>query len=218
VNIDWEALARQQGAFTVLDHEGTDIPTADFLATGEADIAALLSASASILGRDVPLHNALDFGCGVGRLTLPVARRAQSVTAYDIAPTMLAHARRNAEQAGLHNITYTSTLPEARFTFICSMLVFQYIPRRTGYALIRALTRLLASGGVALLHVMLAPRGEALRRYARFNRGATQSDASCEYDNHRVLREVEAAAGRIAARFAAPVGDAAGAVFLVEKK
>lgn len=178
----------------------------------------MLSASATILGRDVPLTNALDFGCGAGRLTLPVARRAQSVTAYDIAPTMLAHARHNAEHAGLHNITYTPTLPQTRFTFICSMLVFQYIPRPTGYELIRTLTRLLAPGGVALLHIMLAPRGEALRQYVRFKRRATPSGVNCEYDERRVLREIEAGRARIAGRFAAPVGNAAGAVFLIEKE
>lgn len=216
VNIDWETLARQQGGFTVLDHEGNEVATPEFLATGEADLAALLSASTTILGRDVPLTNALDFGCGAGRLTLPIARRAQSVTAYDIAPTMLAHARRNAERAGLHNITYTSTLPDAQFTFICSMLVFQYIPRHIGYGLIRTLVRLLAPGGVALLHVMLAPRGEALRQYVRFHRGATPSAAGCEYDERRVLKEVEAGHARIAARFPAPVGNADGAVFLIE--
>lgn len=178
----------------------------------------MLSASASILGRNVPLTNALDFGCGAGRLTLPIARRAQAVTAYDIAPTMLAHARHNAEQAGLHNITYSSTLPETQFSFICSMLVFQYIPRHTGYGLIRTLTRLLAPGGIALLHIMLAPRGAALRQYVRFHRSATRSGVNCEYDEHRVFREVEAAHARVTGRFAAPVGNAAGAVFLIEKK
>lgn len=130
---------------------------------------------------------------------------------------MLVHARRNAEQARLHNITYTSTLPDAQFTFICSLLVFQYIPRHIGYELIRRLTRLLAPNGVALLHVMLAPHGEALRQYLRFNRNATRSGVSCEYDEHRVLREIEAGHARVAGRFAAPVGDAAGAVFLIEK-
>ena len=225
MTIDWEQLARRQGGFTVLDPEGNEVPTADFLATGEADLTALLTASASLLGREIPLTTALDFGCGVGRLTLPLARRAGAVTACDIAPTMLAHARQNAEQAGLHYITYLSTdalatLPDGSFTFICSMLVFQYIPRRTGYELIRTLTRLLAPGGIALLHVILAPPGESLRQYIRFNRRSpapSVRSALFDYDEQAVFRMIAAAHARIAALFPAPAGGRNGAVFLIKK-
>ena len=230
MTIDWEQLARHQGALTVLDPEGHEIPTADYLATGETDLTALLTASAQILGHEIPLATALDFGCGVGRLTLPLARRATTVTACDLAPTMLTHARHNAEQAGLHNITYLTTdtlptLPDGTFTFICSLLVFQYIPRRTGYETIRTLMRLLAPNGIALLHVMLAPSGEALRRYARFSRRSSTaptrpaaiSTPLYEYDERTVLREIQTADARIAARFDAPVGEKSGAVYLVEK-
>src|SRR6185369_10701730 len=112
---------------------------------------------------------ALDFGCGVGRLTLPLARRALRVVACDVAPTMLVHARRNAESAGLHNIEFINSedlagLAPGEFDFICSLLVFQYIPAAAGYEILRALMALLAPGGVAAIQVTFRQPRSALSR------------------------------------------------------
>src|SRR4051812_8158963 len=106
---DWEELARESAYFRVLTHEGGLATNKDcnasaaFFETGKADISALLSAIASLLGRELPLTSTLDFGCGAGRLPVPLARRSPAIVACDIAPAMLAHARRNALEALLHN-------------------------------------------------------------------------------------------------------------------
>ncbi|HEX7679846.1 MAG TPA: class I SAM-dependent methyltransferase [Thermoanaerobaculia bacterium] len=167
---DWEELAQREPYFPVLTDEG--VRDVDFLKTGEEDIVVLLAAIVSILGRDPPLVSALDFGCGAGRLTLPLARRATRVVACDIAPTILQHASRNAHEAGLNNVTVIETselagLPDAQFDFVCSLLTFQHIPPAEGYGLMRTLLRLLAPGGVAALQLTLEPPGGGLQRLAR---------------------------------------------------
>src|ERR1700704_1336348 len=145
---DWEELARREPYFAVLTNEGflgvegNSVATTAFFDTGEADISSLLAAITSILGGDIALTSTLDFGCGVGRLTIPLARRAARVVACDIAPTMLAHARENVERAGLRNVTYIESselagLPPAGFDFVCSLLVLQHIPPASGYQCIR---------------------------------------------------------------------------------
>jgi ubiquinone/menaquinone biosynthesis C-methylase UbiE len=51
----------------------------------------------------------LDFGCGPGRLTIPIARQIGTsgmVTAFDIQPEMLARVRAKAEQEKFVNIEY----------------------------------------------------------------------------------------------------------------
>ena len=160
---DWEELARREPYFDVLGHDGAADTGETFFETGEADITALLAAIASIIGHDVPLTAVLDFGCGAGRLTLPLARRATTIVGCDIAPTILAHARRNALDAGLTNATFIGLdelerLPTARFDFVCSLLVFQYIRPAASRPIIRTLLRLLAPGGITALHLPFGRR------------------------------------------------------------
>ncbi|MEO8033757.1 MAG: methyltransferase domain-containing protein [Acidobacteriota bacterium] len=239
---DWEELARREPYFAVLTDQGlagveaNHIATAAFLETGEADIAALMTAIASLLHRELHPASSLDFGCGAGRLTLPLARRSRRVVACDIAPTMLEHARQNAEEARLENVIFVLSdelggLPDGSFDFVSSLLVFQYIQIPDGYGLIRTLLRLLAPGGVAALHVMLErPRGR-LRRMARAadlrsrmrNRpldarpepkvkpGYLETN---EYDETILLRHIEASGARLAGTFAQ---HGAGVVLVVEK-
>jgi cyclopropane fatty-acyl-phospholipid synthase-like methyltransferase len=207
--VDWEELARREPYFALLTNSGAPA-TEDFFETGEADIAALLEQIAVVLSREVGLTDVLDFGCGAGRLTLPLARRAERVVAYDIAPAILVHGQQNAAKAGLENVIFSASLPDATFSFICSLLVFQYIPTSTGYPLLRRLVGMLRPRGVAAIHLVLTRGHARLRRFIRFTRGETTRD----YDEARVVREIESAGARVAARLI--VGD--GSVLVIEKR
>jgi SAM-dependent methyltransferase len=242
---DWEELARREPYFSVLTSEGSpgvegsQIATAAFLDTGEEDIASLLSAITSLLGRDMAMGSALDFGCGAGRLTLPLARRFARVVACDVAPTMLKHARQNIENAGLRNVTFLgpgllAELPPRDFNFVCSLLVFQYIRPAAGYQIIRTLLDLLAPGGVAALHLTFGLPNRSLRRLARWIRGRWRKAPDApgalpyekrlpsyvqmnEYEERVVHRRIEAAGARLAGRFATNQGDTPGAVLVIQK-
>lgn len=50
----------------------------------------------------------LDIGCGIGRLTVPVAERVKKVTAVDVADKMLELCKENVKKAGLENVTFKS--------------------------------------------------------------------------------------------------------------
>jgi SAM-dependent methyltransferase len=234
---EWEALARREPYFTLLTDASNSVPTAAFFDAGEADISALLAAIASLLSREIPLTSVLDFGCGAGRLTLPLARRATRVVACDLSPTMLLHARQNSERAGLHNISFLLSqelagLATATFDFVCSLLVLQYVPVADGYTVIGRLVGLLAPGGVAALHLTVQRPGSGVRLLVRFmrtprfthrRRAAARREEPAylrvhEYDEGMVLGVVEAAGGRVVARLAAHDGDPAGAVLIVEKR
>jgi SAM-dependent methyltransferase len=238
---DWEELARREPYFAVLTSDGlpgvasNSVATAEFFETGEADIAALLEAMTSLLGREIHPASTLDFGCGAGRLTLPLARISTRVVASDIAPTILEHARQNIDRAALRNVTLLlndelTALANGHFDFVCSLLVFEHIPPPAGYALIRLILRLLAPGGVAALHVPFERKG-GLRRYARFVRGRSRRRPTGvrhragglpfmqrnEYDEGRLVRDIEVSDARLVGSFATPHGDAAGAVLIIEK-
>lgn len=239
---DWEALARREPYFALLTDEGGTcaesggLSRAEFLASGEADVAALLGSIAQLLGRELRFESTLDFGCGVGRLTIPLARRSTAIIGCDIAPTMLLHARANLAEAGRSDarlllLDELSELPERSITLIVSLLVFQYIPRRQGLILLRALLRLLAPGGVAAIHLMLEPAGTRLRRYARSVRRRSRDGHRWEevraprgplasftkihlYDEGSLLREIRDSGCRLAGQLALHHGDAGGVVII----
>jgi len=216
----WEKIARQEPYFPVLA-DGSRIASDAFFQSGEDDIAALLAAMTALFSREVPLDSVLDFGCGAGRLTLPLARRAGHVLAVDIAPTILSHARQNADRAGLRNITFSlhddvaSTPPS--FDFVCSLLVFQYIPPFIGYTLIRSLTTLLKSDGVAALQLR-AHEGSRLQRLATLSRRRRAPLTRMHlYDERLVARAVEKAGGSVVALLPASDHRTDGAVLIVRK-
>jgi precorrin-6B methylase 2 len=56
-----------------------------------------------------PEWSVLDIGCGPGTLTIPLAKKANSVTALDISAEMLKFLKINAGKNGLNNISYLET-------------------------------------------------------------------------------------------------------------
>ncbi|MBN8829818.1 MAG: methyltransferase domain-containing protein [Sphingomonadales bacterium] len=118
---------------------------------------------------------ALDFGCGVGRLTLPLAQRFDEVLGLDIAPAMLEEAERNAREAGLANLAFALSddalsAAEGQFDFVMSCIVFQHVPVRRGLAILRRLLDRVADGGVASVQLCIDRRdtaGQAARYWAQ---------------------------------------------------
>jgi SAM-dependent methyltransferase len=233
----WEDLARREPYFALrVDDDDAGVQSSSvandaFFKTGEDDISALFAAMTTLFSSDVRFDSVLDFGCGAGRLTLPLARRARQVMACDIAPTMLLHARQNAERAGLHNIAFQSCddaiASGASFDFVCSLLVFQYIPPSVGYGLIRSLTKLLTRDGVAALQLRLHGAGK-LHRFASLGRirrpfadrtGITSLKFARihRYDERHVARAVEAAGASVVARLPADARRTDDAVLIVRK-
>jgi SAM-dependent methyltransferase len=159
----WSRWAELDPYFAVLSNDSrfrraemTPERTTEFLRSGEETIAAVLHRCAAEL-HSPALGRALDFGSGVGRLVLPLARRFDEVVGVDIAPGMRAETQRNAAMAGLTNVSTAGGLDfvEGQFDFIHSVLVFQHIPTARGLLLIEALLDRLSPGGIAAIHVPL---------------------------------------------------------------
>jgi 2-polyprenyl-3-methyl-5-hydroxy-6-metoxy-1,4-benzoquinol methylase len=142
----------------------------DFFASGEQEVAQTLDAIGHVRSGPFSPQRTLDFGCGVGRLTLPLARLSAHVVGVDISEPMLVEARRNAETQGLPNAEFLQTdaflaQPDTpSFDFIHSYIVFQHIPPATGIRITQSLLQRLRPGGIGALHYTYARRASALRR------------------------------------------------------
>jgi SAM-dependent methyltransferase len=105
---------------------------------------------------------ALDFGCGVGRLVIPLAREFDAVVGVDVSDGMLKECAKNAAEMGLENIRLVasddnlSALAGEEFDLVHSFIVLQHIPYERGLVIVGRLLDLVKSGGVACLHVQYA--------------------------------------------------------------
>lgn len=156
----WDRFGRKDplwAALTVPGKEGRRWSVDDFLATGRAEIAAVLR-TADERGLIIHRGHALDFGCGVGRLTQALAATFETVDGVDIAPSMIERARqlnRHPQTCSYH----LSAAPdlglfsEGFFDFVYSTLVLQHMDPETAKRYIGEFCRLLAPGGVAVFQV-----------------------------------------------------------------
>jgi 2-polyprenyl-3-methyl-5-hydroxy-6-metoxy-1,4-benzoquinol methylase len=155
---DWHVLAETEPFYWVSTSEeflsaNLDQAAIDrFYASGELDISRVFDKLTCHFGAFEP-KSALDFGCGVGRLTFPMARRAASVTGVDIAPAMLAHANKRCEQLRQANVRFQTEMPGDPFDWINSYIVLQHISPGRGLQILRRLLDLLVVGGRISIHL-----------------------------------------------------------------
>lgn len=152
----------------------------EFFATGEREIAGLL-AEAGALGYPRKRERALDFGCGVGRLTRALATRFRECYGVDISEKMIGRARQlndNAQNCRfLINVSNDlAMLPSDHFDLIYSNIVLQHIPRKRHIInYISEFVRVLARGGLLVFqlpsHIPFRNRIQLRARLYWFLRG-----------------------------------------------
>src|SRR3954471_18897825 len=160
---DWERFGRTDPYFAVLtapEFHGrlSESDRARFFESGEAHIERVLSIIRDRLDPSFQPRSALDFGCGVGRLLLPLARRCAQVTGADVSPSMLAEAKRNCAEAGATNVSLVPSDDDlsavsGSYDFVHTYIVLQHIPVERGEKLVRKLASRLTAGGVGMFQV-----------------------------------------------------------------
>ncbi len=139
-----------------------------FFESGYAHVAHVLETIERHVARDYSVRNALDFGCGVGRLVVPLAEVAETVTGVDVSESMLAEAGKNCEARGIRNVRLCKSDDAlspltGRFDFIHSFMVFQHIPVKRGEEIFANLLARLEPGGVCAVHFTYAKKNASRR-------------------------------------------------------
>ena len=145
---------------------------AEFMASGHSHIERVMGFASARFGQAKSRRTALDFGCGVGRLVIPLARLFDQAVGVDVSPSMLKIAAENCAESGLDNCSLVRSddlLNEVRgeFDFIHSYIVFQHIPTHRGEALIGHLAERLSEGGLLAVHFPIKCTLSKARRAVR---------------------------------------------------
>lgn len=159
----WKSLGEEKPHFSVLTNErflpeNLDKSIANFWKSGEAEADAVSRTLARLGVDDLVDKNCAEYGCGVGRTTMGLARYFKSVTAFDISPEHMRHARERSEELGRDNIDWVLVsnvleLPEKKFDFFYSQIVFQHNPPPIIRLLIDWALDSLETGGIAIFQV-----------------------------------------------------------------
>ena len=160
---NWNELGEDDPMWVVLtdpDKKGNRWGEEEFFATGRDEISSLFQ-RLEAAGLSPGSGRALDFGCGVGRLTQALARTFGTVDGVDISASMIRHAEalnRAPQRARFHlNVrSDLSIFPAGQYDFICSMIALQHTPPRFQLSYIADFARLLKPGGCACFQTIHA--------------------------------------------------------------
>jgi 2-polyprenyl-3-methyl-5-hydroxy-6-metoxy-1,4-benzoquinol methylase len=158
---EWDSLAAIDPLWAILSDPSKRLgrwQPGEFMATGERDVAHLLGV-AERSARPLARARALDFGCGVGRLTRALASRFGEVIGVDISGEMIRQAEAGGTRVGNIRFVHDNTPTLVRvgpgtFDLVLSLFVVQHFPAVSAIAhTVGVLASRVGPGGVLILQV-----------------------------------------------------------------
>jgi ubiquinone/menaquinone biosynthesis C-methylase UbiE len=164
VRADWTRLGAEDPLWAVLvadDKRGGRWDAEEFLEMGRQDVARSRE-ELSRLGLQTRWSRVLDFGCGAGRLSQALAEHAGAVVGLDVSAPMLDAARALDRSSGRCSFVLSEdadlrAFPDGSFDLVYTERVLQHLPRPVLETYLAEFVRVLAPGGVAMLHCTTRP-------------------------------------------------------------
>jgi SAM-dependent methyltransferase len=130
----------------------------EFFATGEREISKIMEYLRSLGLSPLNTAVALDFGCGVGRLTSALSQYFDKCWGVDISPTMIQLAKdfhKNNSRCSfwLNEVDDLHQFPDGYFGFIYTSITLQHIPMRYVGKYLLELIRVLKPGGIFVFQI-----------------------------------------------------------------
>lgn len=156
----WDRLAEEDPFWAVLSDpakRGGGWDPDAFFATGGEHVDRLENELQEI-GHSFAGRRALDFGCGLGRLTQALARTASFAMGIDASVGMVVGAQRwnrSPERCAylLNRSADLEMLPDRSFDAVISFIVFQHIPAPVSHRYLAELGRLVVPGGFLVVQI-----------------------------------------------------------------
>jgi SAM-dependent methyltransferase len=160
----WDRQARSDPMWAILTDPakaGGQWDPEEFFATGIREVAVFMDQAAA-WGVPASRRTALDFGCGIGRLTQALAGHFEQVCGVDISPKMIALARQHNRQGArceylCNPDTDLGHFADGSIDMIYSWITLQHMEPRDARRYMREFLRVLAPGGLLLFQYPSKP-------------------------------------------------------------
>jgi SAM-dependent methyltransferase len=144
---DWDRRAKVDPLYWVAATEEAD--EASYVESARRDSTAFIE---GLGGRVSPDVRVLDIGCGIGRMTAPIADHFQAVVGVDVSGEMIDQANKlHGDQDNLsfavNNGTDLSAYPDGHFGLALSYSVLPHLPPEVVQSYFSEINRVLAPGG-----------------------------------------------------------------------
>lgn len=171
---DLEEVGRSDPYYGVVTHDKfrysnlTEENKEDFFRSGYDHVNNVIENIRTHIDSTFTIKKALDFGCGVGRLLIPLSDLAEIATGIDVSDSMLNETRKNCEARSISNVIIaksddTLSCLKGKYDFIYSFVVFQHIPVSRGELIFNNLIDHLEDGGICVAHFTYGKESRAKR-------------------------------------------------------
>jgi ubiquinone/menaquinone biosynthesis C-methylase UbiE len=162
----WNEFGKTDPLWAILTVEGKRFgkwDVVEFFQKGEED-ARIMMTYAQRYNLPRECKKALDFGCGVGRLTQALCKYFEECHGVDIAASMIEKAKEFNKHGGkcLYHVNMAADLAmfqEGQFSFVCSDMVLQHMEPRYSARYVAEFIRILAPGGLITFTLPTQRRG-----------------------------------------------------------
>ena len=156
---DWDRRADADPYYWVAATQEADLDS--YHASAERDCQVFIEGLAPLLPDGVS-GSLLDLGCGIGRMTVPLAQHFDHVVGVDVSPQMIARAQElHADQTNVSFFVNSGTdlgaLDSESFQVACSYSVLPHLPPDVVSAYFSEVGRILAEGGLFRYQFWVGP-------------------------------------------------------------
>lgn len=157
---NWNSFGKTDPLWSILtrpDKKGGRWEVEEFFATGRDEISRAMQHIAA-LQIELPRRRALDFGCGVGRLSQALCQHFEEVYGVDIAVSMIEHANSHNLHGKrckyfVNTASDLNLFHDASFDLVFSMIVLQHVGAELAQKYVKEFLRIAAPGGLVVFQL-----------------------------------------------------------------
>lgn len=181
-DLAWKKWGKKNPYYGVLSHEKyrnnnlTQNNLADFFESGQTYVDDVFAEIHQFIEKDFFPRKTLDFGCGTGRLVIPLSKKTNEIIGMDISIDMLREAEQKCGEHYIDNAKFIlsdnnlSGLQNEKFDLINTYIVLQHINVSRGEKILKILLDKLNKNGIGVIHFVFGRNTSKVRKVVNYFR------------------------------------------------